>query len=67
MKASWNKVQSKHFVKLLPGEELDEEWIEQLSKTFSELEVKTDTYLEDAGRTNAQEIELKILKEAEEA
>ena len=48
LKAAWNKAQNKHddFVKLLPGEKLGEVWIEELSKTFSELEVKTDSYLE---------------------
>jgi len=32
LKAAWNETQSKHddFVKLLPGEELDEGWIEEL-------------------------------------
>ena len=69
--AAWKEVQEKHddddFVKLLPGEGLDEEWIEELNNTFNELEVKTDSYLEDVGKAKAQEIELKILKETEEA
>ena len=44
LKAAWNETQDKHddFVKLLPSEELDEGWIEDLNKTFSELEVRAD-------------------------
>ena len=56
LKAAWNEAQNKHddFVKLLPCEELDEDRgikIEEESKTFSELEVKTDSYLENVSKT----------------
>ena len=48
LRAAWSKAQKKHndFVKLLPGEELGEDWIKKLSKTSSKLElhVKTDSY-----------------------
>ena len=69
LKAAWNETQNKHdyFVKLLPSEELDEGWIEDLNKTFSEVEIRTDRYLEDAIKTKEQEMEFKILKETEEA
>ena len=69
LKAAWNKTQDKHndFVTLLPSEELDAGWIEDLNKTFSELEVRADRYLEEAIKTKEQENELKILKETEEA
>lgn len=68
LKAAWNETQDKHddFVKLLPSEELDEGWIEGLNKTFSELEVRADRYLEETIKTKEQENELTILKETEE-
>ena len=67
LKTAWNETQDKHddFVKLLPSEELDEGWIEDLNKTFSE--VRADRHLEEAIKTKEQEKELKIFKETEEA
>ena len=69
LKTPWKEVQEKQdeFVKLLPGIELDEEWIEKPNKTFSELKVKTDSYLEKLNEVKAQEMESKIRKETEEA
>ena len=57
LKAPWNDTQDKHddFFKLLPSEELDEGWIEDLNKTFSELEVRADRYLKEAIKTKEQE------------
>ena len=54
-------------LKLLPSEELHECWIEDLTETFSELEVRADRYLEEAIKTKEQDKELKILKETEVA
>ena len=50
LKAVWKEVQDKHdaYVKLLPGDELNEQWIEELNRTFSEMEMKTDSYLEES-------------------
>lgn len=43
LKAIWKEVQGKHeaYVKLLPRDELDEKWNEELNQTISEMEVKT--------------------------
>ena len=59
LKAAWNEMQDKHdvFVKLLSSKELDEGWIKDLNKTFSELEVRADRYLEEAIKTKEQEKE----------
>lgn len=61
LRAVWKKVQGKHdaYVKLLPGDELDEKWTEELNQTFSEMEVKTDSYLEESNAAKAQKLELK--------
>lgn len=61
LRAVWKKVQGKHdaYVKLLPGDELDEKWTEELNQTFSEMEVKTDSYLEESNAAKAQKMKLK--------
>ena len=61
LRAVRKKVQGKHdaYVKLLPGDELDEKWTEELNQTFSEMEVKTDSYLEESNAAKAQKMELK--------
>ena len=46
---------------------VDEGWIEDLNKTFSELKVRACRYLEEAIKTKEQQEKLKILKETEEA
>ena len=53
-------------MKLLPWDELDEQWIEELNQTLSEMEVKTDSYLEESNAAKALEMELKIRKDTEE-
>ena len=61
----WSKAQKKRkdFVKLLPVDDLGEDWIKKLSKTFSKLELKhADSYLEYEGKTKIQEMYLKIIK-----
>lgn len=69
LRAVWKKVQGKHdaYVKLLPGDELDEKWTEELNQTFSEMEVKTDSYLEESNAAKAQKMELNTGKDMEEA
>ena len=69
LKAIWKEVQGKHeaYVKLLPGDELNEKWNEELNQTFSEMEVKTDSYLEESNIAKTQKMELKTGKDMEEA
>lgn len=68
-KAVWKEVQGKHeaYVKLLPRDELDEKWNEELNQTISEMEVKTESYLEESNAAKAQKMELKTGKDMEEA
>lgn len=69
LKVIWKEVQGKHdaYVKLLPGDEHDEKWTEELNQTFSEMEVKTDSYLEESNAAKAKKMELKIGKDMDEA
>ena len=69
LKAVRKEVQGKNeaYVKLLAGDELDEKWTEELNQKFSEMEVKTDSYLEESNAAEAQKMELKTGKDMEEA